>query len=253
MKCPGQDTQQWKPEDIFDVICPRCGKTVEFFKDEATRTCKICGTKIVNPKIDFGCAAYCSFAEQCLKEVPPELLQQRKDLFKERIACEMRRYFGNDQKRIQHAESVACYAERIGREVHADMAVVIAAAYLHDIGIHEAEQRYGSSAAPYQEELGPLIARKILQESGANRQMIDEVCDIIAHLHHPRREETANFKALYDADLIVNLQEGDIEAPRDREKLRQLIEMKFLTESGKRAAEEMFLQGDRSREAEGTM
>ena len=24
--CPGQDQRYWKPEDIFDVLCPRCGK-----------------------------------------------------------------------------------------------------------------------------------------------------------------------------------------------------------------------------------
>lgn len=252
MKCPGQDTQQWKPGDIFDVPCPGCGAAVEFFKDEPSRTCKTCGTKIVNPKIDFGCAAYCAFAEQCLKELPPELLRQRKNLFKEKVACEMRRYFGSDQKRIRHAENVATYAERIGQEEHCDMAIVMAAAYLHDIGIHEAERRYRSAAARYQEELGPEIAREILQSLGADQRVIDEVCDIIGHHHHPRTEETANFKALYDADLIVNLQEGDVEMPRDREKLKQLIEAKFLTASGKRVAGELFFKEteDRSQESE---
>ncbi len=37
--------------------------------------------------------------------------------------------------------------------------------------------------------------------------MIKEVCDIIGHHHHPREEETINFKCLYDADLITNLEE----------------------------------------------
>jgi hypothetical protein len=43
---------------------------VEFFKDESTRKCKNCGHGIINPKMDFGCAAYCKFAEQCLGELP---------------------------------------------------------------------------------------------------------------------------------------------------------------------------------------
>ena len=34
MKCPGQDMRYWKPGDIFNAKCPKCGGTVEFFKDE---------------------------------------------------------------------------------------------------------------------------------------------------------------------------------------------------------------------------
>jgi len=238
MRCPGQDTRYWKPGDIFETPCPACGQTIEFFKDDSSRKCKSCGTKVLNPQIDFGCAAYCAYAEQCLKELPPEILAQRKNIFKEKVACEMRRYFGDDRRRIQHAESVAQHADRIGREETCDMAVVMAAAYLHDIGIHEAEKRYASTAAKYQEELGPAIAREILQGIGADLRVVEEVSDIIGHHHHPRPEDTVNFKTLYDADLIVNIQEGDIEKPRDREKLSHLIETKFLTSAGKRLARE---------------
>ena len=244
MKCPGQDTQQWKPGDIFDVPCPGCGTTVEFFKDESSRTCKSCGTKIANPRIDFGCARYCAFAEQCLKELPPELLAQRKDIFKEKVACEMRRYFGDDRKRIQHAESVAGYAEHIGREEHCDMAVVMAAAYLHDIGIHNAERHYQSTAARYQEELGPPIAREILQVIGTDRRIIDEVCDIIGHHHTPRDEETLNYKVIYDADLIVNLEEKLKETPSSSEHLEKIIEKSFLTKTGQSMARNALLENE---------
>lgn len=66
MRCPGQDTQYWKPGDIFDVDCPCCGSKVEFFKDEATRRCKNCGEKVLNPKMDLGCARHCRHAGDCL-------------------------------------------------------------------------------------------------------------------------------------------------------------------------------------------
>ena len=39
MKCPGQDMQFWKPGDIYEVDCPGCGRTVEFFKDDTARRC----------------------------------------------------------------------------------------------------------------------------------------------------------------------------------------------------------------------
>lgn len=66
MKCPGQDTQHWKPDDIFETPCPECGRSIEFFKDDATRRCKGCGTRVPNPKLDIGCAEHCEFADQCL-------------------------------------------------------------------------------------------------------------------------------------------------------------------------------------------
>ena len=72
MRCPGQDSRYWKPEAVYNVPCSKCGSLMEFFKDEPTRRCKKCGHKMVNPKMDFGCAAYCKFAEQCLGDLPPE-------------------------------------------------------------------------------------------------------------------------------------------------------------------------------------
>jgi hypothetical protein len=72
MKCPGQDTQQWKPGDIFEAPCSNCGRIIEFFKDDTSRRCKGCGVSVPNPKLDFGCAEYCEFADQCLSGVVPE-------------------------------------------------------------------------------------------------------------------------------------------------------------------------------------
>jgi len=66
LRCPGQDQRFWKPEDIFDVKCPGCGRTVEFFKDEPKLKCRNCGQMVINPKIDLGCAEWCKYAEQCL-------------------------------------------------------------------------------------------------------------------------------------------------------------------------------------------
>jgi len=239
MKCPGQDTRYWGPEAVFEDKCPRCGSSIEFFKDESARKCKKCGHKMINPRIDFGCASYCQYADQCLGELPPELLAQRKDLLKDRVAVEMKRYFGQDFKRIGHASKVARYAEQMVKDEKGDMAVVIISSYLHDIGITEAERKYQSSDAHYQEQEGPPVAGAILKKLGAEQGLIDEVCDIVGHHHHPRTEETTNFRILYDADLIVNLEEKQKEAPINREKLSAIIEKSFLTESGKKLAQKI--------------
>jgi len=240
MQCPGQDSRFWGLDAIFETACPQCGKEVEFFKDEPTRACKGCGFKIVNPKMDFGCASYCQFAEQCVGDLPAELLAQRKDLFKDRVAVEMKRYFQYDFKRIGHATKVARYAERIVKREGGDPAVVLSAAYLHDIGIREAERKYGD--VHHHEEEGPPIASQILGRLKAPEALIDEVCDIISHHHHPRQDETDNFKVVYDADLIVNLEEKQKETSADKEDLASCIDREFLTEGGRELARKVLFK-----------
>ncbi len=233
MKCPGQDMRYWKPGDIFDISCPQCGKRIEFFKDDVRRRCKSCGTQVTNPKIDFGCAEWCAYAEQCVGKLPVELKEQKQESLKQRIASEMRRVFGRDSKRINHANRVVRFAEEILKGDGGDPAVVIAASYLHDIGIHEAERKYNTAAGKYQEREGPPIARKILQSLGAERDMIDEVCDLISHHHSPGQVQTLNFQILWEADCLVNLEDA---AERELDQIKQAIEATFKTSTGKRLA-----------------
>ncbi|MCI5207401.1 MAG: HD domain-containing protein [Candidatus Electrothrix sp. ATG2] len=232
MQCPGQDSRYWSGEDVFESNCPKCGQPVEFFKDDSQRTCRNCGHRMLNPNIDFGCASYCPHAEQCLGSLPPELVEAQGDLFKDRIAIAMRKYFGEDTRRIRHAEAVAEQAEIIARGAEGgDMMVIMAAAYLHDIGIREAERKFSSSAAHHQQSEGPPVARDILNQLKAKPELVDEVCDIIGHHHAPRDEETTNFKVLYDADLIVNKLEQYNETPPTQEQFERLPAL-FLTTSG---------------------
>lgn len=241
MKCPGQDTQYWKPGAIFETNCPKCGNEVEFFKDDTTRKCNKCGHRFVNPDMDFGCAAYCPYAEQCIGDLPPELIAQKEDLLKDRVAIEMKRYFKNDFRRIGHASRVARYAERIGKKENGNLAVILAAAYLHDIGIHEAEKKHGSTAAEFQEAEGPAVARSILQKLGAQDELINEVCDIIGHHHHPRSKDTINFKVVYDSDLLENMEEKKKNGSMDRDATGRFIEKSFLTAAGRDMAKEILL------------
>jgi hypothetical protein len=215
---------------------------VEFFKDDSQRRCRECGHRLLNPRLDFGCASYCPYADQCLGSLPPELLAKRNDLFKDRVAIAMRKYFGADSRRIRHAEDVARYAEEIGGKEQGNPAVIMAAAYLHDIGIREAERKFNSSAPRYQHSEGPPVARQILTELKADPELINEVCDIIGHHHTPRQEESINFKVLHDADLIVNLDEKYRESPPSGDKLEKVLNRSFLTGAGRRAAKKALLK-----------
>jgi hypothetical protein len=157
------------------------------------------------------------------------------------VALEMKRYFKSDFKRIGHATRVARHAERIGKSEGGNLAVILAAAYLHDIGIHEAERKHNSTAAKYQEQEGPPIAREILIKLGAKDELIDAVCDIVGHHHHPRPDDNLDFKAVYDSDLIVNLKEKQEESPAAPERLAEIIAKSFLTKSGQAEARKVIL------------
>lgn len=249
MQCPGQDSRYWDGAAVFEAPCPQCGTVVEFFKDDNTRKCGNCGQKVLNPRMDFGCASYCPYASQCLGELPPELLAGKQNLLKERVAIEMKRYFGQDFRRIGHATRVARYVEEIGKllagqpEPPADYNPAVAGivAYLHDIGIKEAERKFNSSAPHYQHQEGPPVAREILAALGATPGLIAEVCEIIGHHHAPRPAESTNFKVLYDADLIVNLEEKQQESPSPPAHLAKVVAGSFLTGAGAQVAARIFL------------
>jgi hypothetical protein len=105
----------------------------------------------------------------------------------------------------------------------------------------EAERRYNSTAAKYQEEEGPPVAKKILDRLGARESLIEEVCDIIGQHHHPRLQESIEFKTVYDADMITNLEEKQKKDPVEPEKLAGILEKSFLTKSGGELARKVLL------------
>jgi len=226
MKCPGQDTRYWKGDAIYEVPCPNCGHMVEFFKDESTRKCKNCGTKVINPKMDFGCAAHCKFAAQCLGELPPELLAEREDLLKDRVAIEMKLTLKKDFKRVGRATRSARYAEKVAQAEGADLAVVLSATYLQDVVV----KPEGGDATP---EEKVAAAQAILEKLNAREDLITEVSDIIAAIHKGEQRDTANFKTVHDAILLGALQGRLKKAPEEAEKQGEETLPRLLTEKGK--------------------
>jgi putative nucleotidyltransferase with HDIG domain len=160
-----------------------------------------------------------------------------------RVEAVMRDYFGADLRRIDHALRVTGFAEELLRNEQGDRLVVIAAALLHDIGIREAERKYGSSAGDLQEREGPPVAREILTELAFDESVIAEVCEIIASHHSPGEVDTDNFRIIWDADWLVNL--GDEFDLKDDVKTLEMIGKIFQTATGKSIAEQIYLQKDK--------
>ena len=160
---------------------------------------------------------------------------------------EMKAVFSKDEKRVRHAFRVTHYAKQLLEEEEGKGEVVIPAAILHDIGIHEAEKKYGSAAGSHQEKEGPPIARNILKKLGIDESIIEEICSIVGNHHSPEKIDTLNFKILYDADWLVNL--PDEYNCKNKEKLSRIIEKIFLTDTGKKLAEKIYLDDKFSNEA----
>ncbi len=236
VRCPGQDQRFWKPEDIFEVQCPGCDTTVEFFKDEPKLKCRKCGQMVINPKIDLGCAEWCQYAEQCMGV---DTLKNLK-IMREKLINQMTKVFGNDQKRIEHALSVLDYAEQIENVEGGDPLIVRAAAILHDIGILESEHKYGSPAGKYQEIEGPPIAKEILEKYDIPTEAIEHICKIIANHHSAKEIDTIEFRIVWDADQIVNIAEDSRGV--SNEKFQEIIDKRFKTDEGRRIASELFVK-----------
>jgi hypothetical protein len=198
MKCPGQDTQYWNADAVFDAKCPQCSAKVEFFKDDTTRKCGQCGHRFVNPKMDFGCAAYCQYAEQCLGDLPPELVAQQEDLLKDRVAIAVKRYLKTDFKRIGHMTRRARHAEQIAKagDLNTQLPVVLITAFVWDLDPVE-----NAAEAP--------VARSILTDLKAPPPLIERVCKMIG-LRRLSQTDTVEteFKIVADAEQQACLEEA---------------------------------------------
>lgn len=234
-RCPGHEQRFWKPEDIFEVNCTQCGKSVEYFKDEPKLKCGNCGCFVVNPKIDIGCAEWCKHSEQCTA-----VTEEGMNSVCDKLIDEMKEVFGRDTKRIEHALSVLDFAEKIHAAEGGDALVIKASAILHDIGIHEAERKHGSAAGKYQEIEGPPIATDIMKRCGLSADAIEHICKIVANHHSAKDIDTIEFRIIWDADNLVNLQEETEDF--DTDKIRRVAKKRFKTKTGYSIAGELLIK-----------
>ncbi len=179
MKCPGQDMQYWTDNAIFEVDCPKCGKPVEFYKDDTSRKCPHCENRFVNPKMDFGCAAYCPFAEQCIGTLPEEFKGVQDTLLKDKVAVEVKRYFHTDFKAISRATKIARFAENIGKAEGGKLAVILCCAYLEGVAEKDAED--------------------ILKKLSTNDAITDEVLSVLKQLKTDNAPDSIEAQIVHDA------------------------------------------------------
>ena len=159
--------------------------------------------------------------------------------FLDLVRLAMERYFGDDRRRIEHAYSVFGHARALLKTIEADQAVTLTAAYLHDIGILEAERKYGSCSGQLQEREGPPVARAMLEGLNAPADLAEKVCTLISRHHTPQGIDSHEFRILWDADALVNLSEF---LPRNSSPaIIRLLDQRLVTQAGIRRGLNYFL------------
>lgn len=166
-----------------------------------------------------------------------------KSRMEEPVLSEMTAVFSNDVRRINHALKVYSFSKIIaGGEKLSDMQYecLMYAAVLHDIGIKNAEARYGSGSGRYQEIEGPPVAEAILVKLGVERSVIDRVCFLVGHHHSYDKIDGPYFRILVEADCIVNMHEDNL-SKTVVEKMKKNL---FRTETGIELVERLYLVND---------
>ncbi|MDD3814060.1 MAG: phosphohydrolase [Desulfocapsaceae bacterium] len=160
MQCPGQDNRYWNGEAVFELPCPHCGNVLEFFKDDSQRTCKKCGHRVLNPKIDFGCASYCPYAEQCMGALPSDLRKGLADLFKDRLAIAVRKRLLDNEQKYLLVTKRAEFGEKLCQEEGGNMAAIVAAALLTELDLPLALLAELAAEEPLIKEVNALFSRQ---------------------------------------------------------------------------------------------
>jgi len=148
-------------------------------------------------------------------------------------------YDKGDAMRIHHLLKVHSFARLIGigEQLDADTQFLLeTAAVVHDIGIHKAEEVYGCSRGPYQEELGPAEAEALLTPLGLERSVIDRVMYLVGHHHTYSDMDGMDYQILVEADFLVNIYEDHVTPEAAKYAYTHI----FRTETGKQLYRDLY-------------
>lgn len=147
------------------------------------------------------------------------------------VITAMTAYNAGDARRVNHLIKVFGFAKTIGEREGLDVQtqeILEIAALTHDIGIRISERKYGNCSGVHQQEEGPPEARALLTSLGAEEEIIDRVCWLIAHHHTYNDIQGMDYQILVEADFLVNAYEDEM----DEDAIRTVRDKLFRTRSG---------------------
>ena len=184
-RCPGQDMRYWTAKDIFDVSCPYCDNSIEFWKDEPFRLCRVCQKEVRNPRIDLGCAKWCKFGSQCLGRSADEQLAAAPVI--EKLKAQLKTQTEGQPQQYEMAMEIYRIANLLLTSEGGDPCRVKTGALL---------------VALLQNEKQPLdVARRMLQSTILPAEEQESVCQLLTQVL--ASEKTPSLDAAVVSDALV--------------------------------------------------
>lgn len=156
-----------------------------------------------------------------------------------KLIMAMIEYYAGDPKRIQHFMKVYQFSKMIGEEEclpKKTQYVLETAAIVHDIGIKNAEKKYGSCSGKLQEQEGPAEAEKLLSGLNYPEDVIQRVSYLVGHHHTYHNVDGMDYRILLEADFLVNLYEDGL----DQKAVQAACNNIFRTKTGTNICQVMF-------------
>jgi hypothetical protein len=186
-RCPGQDMRYWTAKDIFDVSCPYCDNSIEFWKDEPFRLCRICQKEVRNPRIDLGCAKWCKFGSQCLGHSADDQLVAAPVI--EKLKAQLKIQAETQPARYEMAMEICRIANLLLTSEGGDPCRVKTGALL---------------VAMLQDEGNPIdVARRMLQSTILPAEEQGAVCQLLAQVLSREKPQTLDESVVSDALILA--------------------------------------------------
>ncbi len=110
-----------------------------------------------------------------------------------------------------------------------ELAIVSAAAILHDIPIKRCKEEFGDASMPFQQKLAPEMVSTMLKEAGYPESFYEDVLDLVMHHHDYHSISSPLLRILMEADLLVNyMEDKGHESPKDTQFIFQSVYAKDL-------------------------
>lgn len=179
---------------------------IEFFKDDTRRRCPNCGQEVPNPEMDFGCAAYCPYAEHCLGALPEGVVADGKlKVLKAKMLKALKEQAVKEGRNVAFSSRVMELVEEIGKKESAPLGPTLLAAFC--FLEREARQEDLNSEQFESEKQGLL---KDMEGAGAEKDVASEALSILNGLFAKEKEYGHSQKVILDALNIAKAEYGSL-------------------------------------------
>ena len=240
MKCPGQDTRYWGDDAAFDVPCPKCGRSVEIFKDESSAKCPGCEHRFRNPKVDLKCAEWCAYAKECLGFAVPTVKSANlgEGALASRLIQVVKEEFAEDQPRITRVLMAFQHAKELASAEGGDPRVAMAAVLLLEIGgpHSDGEENAAQTKGPVEADL--VRTKRILDEVGVKGPTAGQICQTIEACRQGEDLHTIESRVVCDSYALTDLssRRTDVKVAD----IDEFVENRLITDAAGRRAKDLF-------------